>query len=141
MMDNVPVYAATGSNEVRRRDERGKTYTIGELAREFEVSLRTLRFYEDRGLLSPRRVGSSRFYDARDRERLILILKGKQLGFTLTEIRALLEREERGGGSATRLPLSPKQIEDQIAHLERQKEEIEVAIAELKAQRQKALSS
>lgn len=141
-MDNVPVYAAKGSNEVRRSGEDlRKTHTIGELAREFGVSLRTLRFYEDRGLLHPRRAGSSRFYDARERERLKLILKGKQLGFTLTEIRALLEREERAEGPPTRLQLSPKQIDDQIAHLERQKSEIETAIAELRAQRQKGLSS
>jgi DNA-binding transcriptional MerR regulator len=147
MMDNAPVYAAAGSNDPRRSgDDRGKTFTIGDLAREFEVSLRALRFYEDRGLLRPRRIGSSRLYDARDRERLILILKGKRLGFTLTEIRGLLEREERGReergeGAAGKLQLTPKQIDDQIEHLERQKIEIETAIAELKAQRQRALSS
>jgi DNA-binding transcriptional MerR regulator len=70
-----------------------------------------------------------------------LILKGKRLGFTLTEIRALLEREERGEGAGAKLQLSPKQIDDQIEHLERQKAEIEAAIAELKAQRQRTLSS
>jgi DNA-binding transcriptional MerR regulator len=140
-MDNVAVYAASATNEVRRSgEERSKTYAIGDLAREFGVSLRTLRFYEDRGLLNPRRVGSSRLYDASDRERLALILKGKRLGFTLTEIRTLLEQEERGQGSAAKLQLSPQQVDDQIAHLERQKAEIESAIAELKAQREKGLS-
>ena len=141
-MDNAPVYAASNPNDGRRSgDDSAKTFSIGDLAREFEVSLRTLQFYEDRGLLSPRRVGSSRLYDARDRERLALILKGKRLGFTLTEIRALLEREERGEGAGAKLQLSPKQIDDQIEHLERQKAEIEAAIAELKAQRQRTLSS
>lgn len=92
-MDNAPVYAASNPNDGRRSgDDSAKTFSIGDLAREFEVSLRTLRFYEDRGLLSPRRVGSSRLYDARE------ILKGKRLGFTLTEI----PRPPGAGGAGRR---------------------------------------
>ena len=141
-MSNLAVLAAPKSNESRRSGEkRAKVYLIADLAREFGVSLRTLRFYEDRGLLSPERVKTKRRYSERDRERLILILKGKQLGFTLTEVRALLEREAKGEGAAiNRLRLSPKQIDDQIAHLEAQKEEIEQALLELHAQR-KAMTS
>jgi DNA-binding transcriptional MerR regulator len=97
-----------------------KFYMIGDLAREFGVTLRTLRFYEDRGLLSPRREGTQRIYDARDRDRLSVILKGKQLGFTLTEIRAMLA-EQRTGEGVTNLNLSLAQIEDQIGHLEQQR--------------------
>src|SRR5215212_5524944 len=114
--------------------EGAKTYTIGDLAREFGVTLRTLRFYEDRGLLSPRRDGTARIYDARDRARLAVILKGKQLGFTLTEIRAMVA-EERGEVPAANLKLSLDQVDDQIAHLEQQKAEIEQALVELKAHR------
>lgn len=137
-MSNAPVYAAPPSNEAQRSGEdRARTFTIGDLAREFGISLRALRFYEDRGLLSPRRIGPSRIYDARDRERLMLILKGKHLGFTLSEIRDLLEREQSGESAASKLHLSPKQIEDQIAHLEAQKQEIESALDELRAQRQR----
>nr|WP_262268085.1 MerR family transcriptional regulator [Microvirga sp. HBU65207] len=94
--------------------ESARLYTIGDLAREFGVTLRTLRFYEDRGLLSPRRDGTARIYDARDRERLSVILKGKQLGFTLTEIRAMVAEERSGNGAAMNLKLSLDQIEDQI---------------------------
>ena len=112
-----------------------KVFTIGDLAREFGVTLRTLRFYEDRGLLSPRRDGTARIYDARDRERLSVILKGKQLGFTLTEIRAMLAEERSANGPAMNLKLSLDQIEDQIRHLEQQKLEIEEALRELKARR------
>jgi DNA-binding transcriptional MerR regulator len=112
-----------------------KLYTIGDLAREFGVTLRTLRFYEDRGLLSPRRDGTARIYDPRDRERLSVILKGKQLGFTLTEIRAMVAEERSGGGPGMNLKLSLDQIEDQIQHLEQQKKEIEAALAELQARR------
>jgi DNA-binding transcriptional MerR regulator len=115
--------------------EGAKFYTIGDLAREFGVTLRTLRFYEDRGLLSPRRDGTARIYDARDRERLSVILKGKQLGFTLTEIRAMLAEERSGSGPAMNLNLSLDQVEDQIRHLEQQKVEIEEALTELKSRR------
>ncbi|HEX8166383.1 MAG TPA: MerR family transcriptional regulator [Beijerinckiaceae bacterium] len=139
-MHTTNALAAPAIDARRTGEEHGRTYAIGDLAREFGVSLRALRFYEDRGLLSPIRLGSARIYDARQRARLELILKGKQLGFTLTEIRGLLEREERGE-DAPKLRLSVKQIDDQIAHLERQKAEIEGAIAELKGQRQKAMSS
>jgi DNA-binding transcriptional MerR regulator len=122
----------TASGEAR---EGAKFYTIGDLAREFGVTLRTLRFYEDRGLLSPRRDGTARIYDARDRDRLSVILKGKQLGFTLTEIRAMVAEERSGNGPALNLKLSLDQIEDQIRHLEQQKVEIEQALAELHARR------
>jgi DNA-binding transcriptional MerR regulator len=115
--------------------EGTKSFTIGDLAREFGVTLRTLRFYEDRGLLSPRRDGTARIYDARDRERLSVILKGKQLGFTLTEIRAMLAEERSANGPAMNLKLSLDQVEDQIRHLEQQKLEIEGALKELQTRR------
>src|SRR3954452_3312945 len=122
----------SGSNS-GEMGEGAKGYTIGDLAREFGVTLRTLRFYEDRGLLSPRRDGTARIYDARDRERLSVILKGKQLGFTLTEIRAMLAEERGAEAPATNLKLSLVQVEDQIAHLEQQKTEIEGALVELRS--------
>lgn len=125
-------YETTTAGEVA---EGAKSYTIGDLAREFNVTLRTLRFYEDRGLLSPRRDGTARIYNARDRECLSVILKGKQLGFTLTEIRAMLAEERTGNGAATNLRLSLDQVEDQIRHLEQQKVEIEQALEELKSRR------
>ena len=112
-----------------------QTYTIGDLAREFGVTLRALRFYEDRGLLSPSREGTARVYDAGDRARLSVILKGKQLGFTLVEIRDMLAQGERALASPSELRLSLEQIEDQIAHLENQKREIDAALAELETQR------
>ena len=118
-----------------RSGDRTRTYTIGDLAREFGVTLRTLRFYEDRGLLSPRREGLSRIYDAQDRSRLAVILKGKRLGFTLTEIRAMVA-EERQADQPANLKLSLSQIEDQITHLEQQKVEIEEALFELRARRE-----
>jgi DNA-binding transcriptional MerR regulator len=120
-----------------RKTETERLYTIGDLAREFGVSLRTLRFYEDRGLISPRRQGTARLYGARDRVRLSMILKGKQLGFTLGEISAMLASDEAGRGTPAELRLSLDQVKDQIGHLERQKAEIETAIAELSETRKR----
>lgn len=106
-------------------------YSIGDLAREFNVTLRALRFYESKGLLKPRREGNLRLYSPKDREILAQILKGKQLGFTLGEIRGLIASEEQPYGSAG-LKLSREQCVEQIKLLERQKKEIEDAIAELR---------
>jgi DNA-binding transcriptional MerR regulator len=113
-------------------------FTISDLARDFGVTLRTLRFYEARGLLSPARNGMTRIYSARDRVRLSLILKGKQLGFTLVEIRAMLAEEDKaaegghdGAASVGGLHLSREQIAEQLELLRTQRGEIETAIGEL----------
>ncbi|MFC5397140.1 MerR family transcriptional regulator [Bosea vestrisii] len=115
-------------------------FTISDLAREFGVTLRTLRFYESRGLLAPARSGLTRIYSGRDRARLALILKGKQLGFTLVEIRAMLANEEgkelkgkEPSASVGGLQLSRSQIAEQLELLRSQRAEIETAIAELEA--------
>ncbi|MEW6257028.1 MAG: MerR family DNA-binding transcriptional regulator [Pseudomonadota bacterium] len=105
-------------------------HTIGDLARDFGVTLRALRFYEDKGLLSPRRDGLSRLYSAKDRERLGVILKGKRLGFTLTEIRGLIAAHE--GTSGAGLALTRERCLTQLGQLERQRADIEAAIRELR---------
>lgn len=107
-----------------------RSYTIGDLAEEFRTTLRTLRFYEQKGLISPRHEGSTRLYNAEDRERLALVLKGKRLGFTLGEIAEMLAA--RAGGESRTLDLSRQKCVDQIKLLERQKRDIEQAIAELR---------
>jgi DNA-binding transcriptional MerR regulator len=107
--------------------------TISQMSRLFAVSLRTLRFYEDRGLLKPRREGNARYYRASDRIRMEMILKGKRLGFTLTEIQDLIGG--KGSTETTDLEdqLNPQQIVTQISHLERQRGEIDGAIERLRA--------
>jgi DNA-binding transcriptional MerR regulator len=103
--------------------------TIREMARDFQVSVRTLRFYEDRGLLHPRRESTNRRYDARDRLHLKMILKGRQLGFTLSEIHDILAcRGEDSGRTELEMGLLPEQISAQISHLERQRSQIDAAI-------------
>lgn len=101
--------------------------TIGEVAQEFGVTLRALRFYETRLLLSPQREGSTRLYRRRDRERLMLILTGRRLGFTLAEIAGLVAKP---GGN--RFGLNREKCVRQISHLERQRHDIDAAIAELR---------
>jgi DNA-binding transcriptional MerR regulator len=107
--------------------------TISQMSRVFGVSLRTLRFYEDRGLIKPRREGNARYYRGSDRIRMEMILKGKKLGFTLTEIQDLIGG--KGSTETTDLEdqLNPQQIVTQIGHLERQRNEIEGAIERLRA--------
>ena len=110
-----------------------RRYTIGDLAKEFDVSLRALRFYEDRDLLRPERKGLARLYSQTDRVRLQMILKGKKLGFTLSEIREMLAtnaRMDQAGGS---FELNNEQILSQIGHLERQRFDLDAAIGELRA--------
>jgi DNA-binding transcriptional MerR regulator len=117
-----------------------KYFTISQLAREFGLTLRTLRFYEDRGLISPTREGSTRIYSHRDRARLAMIVKAKALGFTLSEIKETLA-EGTPAGEPNRLALSSSQIDEQIAHLEKQQADLDAALAELRALRTKLLAS
>ncbi|MFK8252405.1 MerR family transcriptional regulator [Ancylobacter terrae] len=106
-------------------------YTIGDLAREYDVTLRALRFYEDKGLLAPRREGLTRLYSAAERARLAIILKGKKLGFTLAEIKSMVALREGGPTPAGGLALSREKCEEQIQLLRQQKADIEDAIGEL----------
>jgi DNA-binding transcriptional MerR regulator len=104
--------------------------TIGQLAREAGVTLRALRFYQSKGLLAPQRNGCARLYSQEDRDSLILILQGKRLGFTLTEIRDMLATRARG---CTRtLPIGRRKCVEQINMLERQRRDIDRALAELR---------
>src|SRR3982751_1869548 len=103
-------------------------FTIGELSREFGVTLRALRFYENKGLISPQRDGLSRLYSQGDRTRLALILKGKKLGFTLGEIRQMIAVEE-GEADTKTLALSREKCLEQIALLQKQKAELEEGLA------------
>ena len=106
---------------------------ISQMSRLFGVSLRTLRFNEDRGLIKPRREGNARYYRATDRMRMEMILKGKKLGFTLTEIQDLIGGKGASETADLEDQLNPQQIVTQISHLERQRGEIEGAIERLRA--------
>jgi len=103
--------------------------TMGELAREAGVTLRALRFYQSKGLLAHHRNGA-RVFSRDDRDRLVLILQGKRLGFTLSEIREMLAARARG--CVKTLPIDRRKCVDQITMLERQRRDIDQAIGELR---------
>ena len=110
------------------------SFTISALCREFEVTPRTLRFYEDRGLLTPERRGQARLYSPKDRVRLSLILRGKRFGFSLEEIRQLLDLYDMGDQQATQLARTHELAQKHLAGMEAQRAELDEAIAELKAE-------
>jgi DNA-binding transcriptional MerR regulator len=106
-------------------------FAIGDLRREFGVSARTLRFYEEKGLLSPRRNGQERLYSRRDRARLRYVLMGKRVGFSLEEVREMLDLYDLGDEQKTQLRVALTRFEDRIGRLTRQRADIDGAIAEL----------
>ncbi len=113
-------------------DSTKKTqFSIGDLAKEFDCTLRTLRFYEDKGLLNPKRDGLNRVYTRRDRARLKLVLMGKRVGFSLTEIRDMLDLYDLRDGQVTQLRVALSRFNEQISVLENQRKDIEQAIEEL----------
>ena len=111
--------------------ERNRTYSITELCREFSVTPRTLRFYEQKGLLSPARRGWTRVFSYRDRARLKLILRGKRVGFSLDEIREMLDLYNLKDGQITQLTTASRKMRDRLAALRRQRVEIDEAIEDL----------
>jgi len=111
--------------------EGERTFGIADLAQEFDVTTRTIRFYEDQGLLSPRRRGQTRIYSQRDRTRLKLILRGKRLGFSLGEVAEIIELYDTSPGEAGQLTFFLDKIRERRAVLEQQREDIEVTLAEL----------
>ena len=117
------------------QDDAGEPYktqfTIGELSREFGTTLRALRFYEDKDLLHPARVGLTRLYSRRDRARLKLILLGKKVGFSLAEIKEMLDLYDLRDGQVTQLRVALDKFSEQVKILKVQREEIDEAIVEL----------
>ena len=113
------------------RQSREKIYSITEMCREFDVSPRTLRFYEQKGLLSPTRRGWTRLYSYRDRARLKLVLRGKKVGFALEEIKEMLDLYNLRDGQATQLKVASVKMRERLSALRQQRVELEEAIADL----------
>lgn len=108
-------------------------YTITDLAEEFGVTARALRFYEDEALLSPERVGLARIYSRRDRARLAWILRGKRVGFSLAEIREMMDLYDYDEDHAEQRRVTRARCVERIDLLRRQREDIDATIAELAA--------
>ena len=107
------------------------TYSISELAQEFALTTRAIRFYEDEGLLSPRRRGLARVYGERERTRIKLILRGKRLGLTLSEIRELFDIYATAGNERAQLAKFLQMLDERRARLHQQREDIDAVLAEI----------
>ena len=108
-----------------------RTYTITELATEFDITPRAIRFYEDVGLLTPQRAGRNRVYTQRDRTRLKLTLRGKRLGLSLQEIKQLVTMYDSPSDTAQQLAAFMAVLEAHRRLLEQQREDIEITLAEI----------
>ena len=108
--------------------------TISDMCASFDVTPRTLRFYEAKELLSPIRIGTKRLFTKRDRARLTLILRGKRFGFSLEDIRQLLDLYDRDGSQETQLTRTYDIARARLAQMEQQRAELDEAISELKGQ-------
>jgi len=116
-------------------------FSIRDLAREFQVTPRTLRFYEEKGLLCPARSGQNRVYSAADRTRLRLILRGKRLGFTLEESADLILMYDPASTNEKQLQALIDKIREKKERLQQQKKDLELMIRDLKDWEQRSLSS
>ncbi|MFA7431610.1 MAG: MerR family DNA-binding transcriptional regulator [Rhodospirillaceae bacterium] len=108
-----------------------RTYGISELAQEFAITARAIRFYEDKGLITPLRDGQRRVYSGRDRVRLMLILRGKRLGFSLREIQEILDLYHAERGEVGQLRYFLQKMQDRRDSLMRQREDIDLTLQEL----------
>ncbi|MGQ3673900.1 MerR family transcriptional regulator [Xanthobacter sp. TB0139] len=107
-------------------------FTITELARELSVTPRTIRFYEDKGLISPRRAGNIRIYTKRDRARMVVIQRGKRLGFSLRDIKEYLDLYDMDPTQVEQMRMLLDKLDERLGLLERQRLALEETIAELK---------
>jgi DNA-binding transcriptional MerR regulator len=123
---------ATGRAPGTEAAERGgSVYSISDLAREFALTTRAIRFYEDEGLLEPRRRGHARIYGERERTRIKLILRGKRLGLALAEIRELFDIFAATGNEKPQLAKFLQMLADRRAMLHQQREDIDAVLAEI----------
>ncbi len=127
---NSAADTAVMANEVSAHAEE-VVIRIGEMAKRHGVTLRALRFYEDKGLLAPKREGSSRLYTRRDNARLKLILLGRKLGFSLRDVKQMIDLYDPSGSNSRQLRLALDKSEKQLVRLQRQRQELDEAIGEL----------
>ncbi|MBK7059000.1 MAG: MerR family DNA-binding transcriptional regulator [Rubrivivax sp.] len=125
--------AAQAVVDAHREDSSGELFGIAELCAEFGITLRTIRFYEDKGLLKPRRINGTRVYSRRDRARLALILRSKEIGASLEEIKHYLDMYgAHGEGRVQQLQYVLQRTDAAIAELELKRAHIDATLAELR---------
>ncbi len=122
---------AVPSNDDAVSETQDEYTRIGEMAKTYGVTLRTLRFYEDKGLLNPKRDGSTRLYTRRDKARLKLILLGRKVGFSLRDVKQIMDLYDPTGANTKQLRLTIEKSEKQLARLQKQRAAIDEAIGDL----------
>lgn len=125
----MPTRAMIETPDAQDRD----SFTISDLSAEFGVTARALRFYEDEGLIAPQRIGMTRVYSRRDRGRLAWILRGKRVGFSLSEIREMIDLYDADPDHSEQRRVTTERCQERIANLQGQREDIDAAIAELES--------
>jgi DNA-binding transcriptional MerR regulator len=123
--------AEQGIGDVGEAPRTDVTWSIAEVAAEFGVTHRTVRFYEDQGLITPERRGTQRIFHPRDRIRLALVLRGKRLGFDLAEIRRIVDMYDQEPGESGQLRYLLDQIAERRADLEQRRRDIDLTLSEL----------
>src|SRR5690606_22135175 len=129
---NISTAGSPLANNGSSDESTGNLTRIGEMARTYGVTLRALRFYEDKGLLNPIREGSTRLYTHRDRTRLKLILLGRKVGFSLREVKHMIDLYDPSGTNARQLKVTLEKSERQLVRLHKQRDTIDEAIGDLK---------
>jgi DNA-binding transcriptional MerR regulator len=126
---------------VTRPDDKDRLYTISELAHELGVTARAIRFYESKGLLVPQRAGTTRVYSYRDRARLLIILRGKRLGFSLAEVKSYLDLHDADPTGRAQLLQLLRGARKRIDELEGQARDLELTLDELREVEQQTLDA
>ncbi len=127
--------------ETKLTPQADPLFTVTQLGAELGITVRTLHFYEAQGLLTPRRVGNNRVYTQRDRARMILILRGKRLGFSIKEIKEYLELYDIDPTQKQQTKALLKSVHSRMRKLEDQREAVEETLAELRSIEQQALDA